>query len=814
MQNLIQDIRFGLRMLLKSPSISIVATIALALGIGANTAIFSVVNAVLLRPLPFPNPDSLVSLFETDRQRGLQRGSHSYPNFFDLRDQNTVFERIAPYYSGSFIMTGRGEPVRLEGAVATADLFPLLGIAPLHGRTFVAEEDKPSTTGRVVILSQQLFQRRFNSDLSILNQTITLDGRPFTVVGVMPATFEFPIQNEPVDLWTTIAGDAAGKTPVTGQRGAHFLRVIARLKPGVTEEQAQSEITAIAARLEQQYPDENTNKSLRLESALAAMVGDVRPALFILLGAVACVLLIACANVANLLLARATSRHKEMAIRSAMGASRMRVIRQLLTESVLLSLVGGAVGLLLAVWWSDLLVALGKEDIPRAVEVRIDWRVLGFTVGVSVLTGLIFGLVPAFQSSKSELVDALKEGGRTTGESARRNPMRSALVVTELAVAMVLLICAGLLIQSLWRLQRVNSGLQPQNVLTFNLGLSEVKYNYARQSQFFADLKSRLESAPGVQSASSIFPLPLGGDRFSISFQIEGRPVSPKDEPSGDFFTTGIGYFRTMGIPILKGRDFDSNDRHGSTPVIIITETFARQYFPNEDPIGKRVHPGVSSIEDEESTMREIVGVVGDVRNRALNTDPRPAYYVPQTQVPFSQMVMVVKTETEPRSLISAATKEVAAMDPDLPLFGVKTMEEYLSASVAAPRFNTTLLSIFAGVALVLTVVGLYGVMSYSVAQRTNEIGIRIALGAQGRDVLMMIVKQGSRLILIGLAIGLFGAFVVTRLVASLLFGVTAKDPFTFAAVAMLLAIVALLACYVPAWRAARVDPMVALRHE
>ncbi len=814
MQNLLQDIRFGLRMLLKSPSISIVATIALALGIGANTAIFSVVNAVLLRPLPFPNPDSLVSVFETDQQRGYNRGSHSYPNFFDLRDQNTVFERVASYYSGDFIMTGSGEPARVQGAVVTADLFPLLGVGPLHGRTFNADEDKPSTSGRVVILSQQLFARRFNSDTNILNKTITLAGRPYTVVGVMPATFEFPIQNDPVDLWTTIAEDAEGKTPVTDQRGAHFLRVIGRLKPGVAEEQAQAEVKAIAARLEQQYPDQNTNKSLRVESALSAMVGDVRPALFILLGAVACVLLIACANVANLLLARATSRHKEMAIRAALGASRMRVIRQLLTESVLLSLAGGAVGLLLAVWWSDLLIALGKEDIPRAVEVAIDRRVLGFTAGVSVLTGLIFGLVPAFHSSKGELVDSLKEGGRGTGEGARRNPVRSMLVVTELAIAVVLLVCAALLIQSLWRLQRVPSGLQPQNVMTFNLALPEIKYNYAKQSQFYIDLKKRLETAPGVQSASAIYPLPLSDERFSISFQIEGRPVPEKDEPSGDFFTTGIDYFRTMGIPILKGRDFDHNDRHGSTPVIIITETFVRQYFPNEDPIGKRIHPGVSSIEGEESTMREIVGVVGDVRNRGLSTDPRPAFYVPHTQIPFSQMVMVVKTDNEPRSVISGATKDVASMDADLPLFGVKTMEEYMSASVAAPRFNTTLLSIFAGVALVLTIVGLYGVMSYSVAQRTNEIGIRLALGAQGRDVLMMIVKQGSKLILIGLAIGLLSAFALTRLVESLLFGVKAKDPLTFAVVAMLLAIVALLACYVPAWRATKVDPMEALRCE
>jgi putative ABC transport system permease protein len=813
MNTLLQDVRFGLRMLLKSPSISIVATIALALGIGANTAIFSVVNAVLLRPLPFPDPDSLVAIFETDNSRGYVRGSHSYPNFFDLRAQNTVFERISTYRSGDFIMTGRGEPARLQSGVVTADLFPLLRVQPMLGRTFVPDEDKPSES-RVVVLSHALFQKRFGSDPAILNQSLNLDGRSFTVIGVMPPGFEFPIQNDPVELWTTIAGDASGSEPVTGQRGAHFLRVIGRLKPGVSEEQAQAELTAIAARLEQQYPNENTRKSLRMESALSALVGDVRPALLILLGAVACVLLIACANVANLLLARAMSRYKEMAIRAAMGASRIRVIRQLLTESLLLSLLGGAVGLLLAVWWSDLLIALGKDDIPRAVEVGIDWRVLTFTLGVSLLTGLVFGLAPAFHSSKTELVESLKEGGRGATEGARRNSVRNVLVVSELAIAVMLLVGAGLLIQSLWRLQKVESGLRPENVLTFNVTLPETKYTYEKQTQFFIDLKSRLESTPGAQSASTIFPLPLSGDRFSISFEIEGRPLPPKDHPSADFFTTGVGYFRAMGIPVVKGRDFDDRDKHGATPVIIITETFARQQFPNEDPIGKRIHPGISSIDGEDSTMREIIGVVGDVRNRGLNTEPRAAYYVPQTQIPFSQMVAVVKTTSEPRSLISAVTNEVAAMDQDIPLFGMKSMEEYLSASVAAPRFNTTLLSIFAVVAFVLTIVGLYGVMSYSVAQRTNEIGIRLALGAQSRDVLWMVVKQGSVLIGLGLAIGLLGAYAATRVIASLLFGVTAKDPVTFAAVALLLGGVALLACYVPAWRATKVDPMEALRCE
>jgi putative ABC transport system permease protein len=814
MNTLLQDIRFGLRMLLKSPSVSIVATIALALGIGATTAIFSVFNAVLLQPLPFPQPDSLVAVFETAPQLGRQRGSHSYPNFFDFRAQNTVFERVSSYHGSDFIMTGRGEPARLQGAVVTADLFPLLGVQPMLGRTFLPDEDKPTETGRVVVLSHSLFQRRFGGDPSIINQPITLDGIRFTVVGVMPPAFEFPVQNDPVELWTTIAGDASGKEPVTAQRGAHFLRVIARLKADVTQEQAQAEMTTIGARLAQQYPDTNTNRSLRIEPALTALVGDVRPTLIILFGAVGCVLLIACANVANLLLARATGRHKEMAIRSALGASRVRVIRQLLTESVLLSLLGGAVGLLLAVWWSDLLVALGKDDIPRAIHVGMDWRVLGFTLGVSLLTGLIFGLAPAFHSSKTELVDSLKEGGRGTSEGARRNRVRNVLVVAELAIAVVLLVGAGLLIQSLWRLQRVNSGLQPENVLTFNVVLPDIKYKTDKQSQFFIDLKQRLQTTPGAVSASWIYPLPLSDDRFVISFEIEGRPMAPKDHPSADFFTTGVGYFKTMGIPMTRGRDFDDRDKHGSTPVVIVTEKFAREFFPNEDAVGKRIRPGIGTFEDEDTPWREIIAVVGDVRNRGLNTEPPAAYYVPQTQVPFSQLVGVIKTSNEPSSLISAVTKEVAAMDQDVPTFAVKTMEEYLSTSVAGPRFSTTLLSIFAAVALVLTVVGLYGVMSYSVAQRTNEIGIRLALGAQSRDVLLMIVKQGGTLILLGLAIGLAGAYLATRVIASLLFGVTAKDPFTFGAVAVLLAIVALLACYIPALRATRVDPMEALRCE
>ncbi|HKB64564.1 MAG TPA: ABC transporter permease [Pyrinomonadaceae bacterium] len=808
-----QDIRYGVRMLLKAPSISIVATIALALGIGANTAIFSVVNAVLLRPLPFSNSERLMNVWETDSTRGYVRGSASYPNFVDWRDQSHSFEHMASYHNNDFILTGRGESARLQGAVVNADLFPLLGASPLIGRGFLPSEDNPGDTGRVVVLSQQLFQQRFNSDPNIVNQSMVLDGKTYTIVGVMPAAFQFPVQNDPVELWTTVAVDREGREPITQERGAHYMNVIARLKPGIPREQAQAEMTAISARLEQQFPDKDLHKSTRLEPTLEALVGDVRPALLILLGAVGFVLLIACANVANLLLARAMTRHKEMAIRSALGASRMRVIRQLLTESVILSLVGGALGLVLAVWWSDLLVALGKQNIPRALQVGLDWRVLGFTLLVSVLTGVVFGLVPAIHSSKTELSESLKEGGRTGSEGARRNRIRGVLVVGELAIAVVLLVGAGLLIQSLWRLRNVSPGFDSQNLLTFVVGIPEVKYPTEKQEPFYRELVRRVESLPGVRSASSIIPLPLNGDAFVISFETEGRPVEKGNQPSADFFAIEEGYFKTLGVSMLKGREFTERDNKTAPPVIIVNQAFAKKFFPGEDPIGKRIKPGISTNSDKPA-MREIVGVVSDVRNRNLSSELRAGYFIPAAQMPFNQMTLIVRTGNDPHSLITAVQNEVHAMDQEVPVFSIKTMDEYISATVATPRFNATLLVIFAAVALVLTIVGLYGVMSYSVAQRTNEIGIRMALGAQTGDVLRLIVSQGFKLVLVGLGLGLLGALCLTWVIGSLLFGVTTKDPLTFAAVAVLLAVVALLACYIPARRATRLDPLHALRYE
>ncbi len=808
-----QDLRYGIRMLLKAPSVSIVATIALALGIGANTAIFSVVNTVLLRPLPFANADQLFNVWETDSVRGSQRGSASYPNFADWRDQSHSFTQMASYHTADFIFTGRGDSTRLQGAVVNADLFPMLQASPIIGRAFRPEEDKPGESGRVVLLSQQLFQKRFGADPNVINQSMVLDGKPYAIVGVMPEAFQFPVQNDPVDLWTTVAVDREGEEPITEERGAHYMNVIARLKPGVAREQAQAEMTAIGSRLEQQYADKNLHKSIRLEPTLEALVGDIRPALFILLGAVGCVLLIACANVANLLLARAMGRQKEMAIRSALGASRIRVIRQLLTESLVLSLTGGLLGLVLAAWWADLLVALGKDNIPRAMQVGLDWHVLTFNLVVSVLTGIIFGLVPALHSSKTDLNESLKEGSRGASEGARRHRVRGILVISELAIAVVLLVVAGLLIQSLWRLRNVSPGFEAQNLLTFAVAIPEVKYKSERQDQFFRELVSRVQAIPGVRSAGAVIPLPLTGDMFRISFEQEGHPVAKGDQPSADFFAVSDDYFKTLGVRMVKGREFNQRDSAKSPGVIIVNEAFAAKYFPNEDPIGKRLKPGISTGETKPD-WREVVGVVADVRNRNLSSELRPGYFLPQSQIPFSQMSLVVRTVNDPHTLVTQVQNEVHAMDPDVPVFSVKTMEEYISATVAAPRFNSTLLGIFAAVALILTIVGLYGVMSYSVAQRTNEIGIRMALGAQTKDVLALIVFQGLKLVWIGLAIGLVGAYASTVLVKSLLFGVTGKDPITFIVVAVILSLVALLACYIPARRATRLDPLQALHYE
>ena len=817
MDTLWQDLRYGLRMMAKNPGFTIVAVLALTLGIGANTAIFSVIDAVILRPLPFASSDRLVAVWSTNTQRGISRNSASYPDFIDWRSQSRSFDGMAAWHDSDFTLTGSGDPAHLYGVVVSPGLFPMLGASPLLGRNFLPEEEDPGKAKiHPVILSHFMWQGRFSSDPNVIGKNITLDGLPFTIVGVMPAGFQYPIQAKNADLWMAIVMDGIttdGSPSYMTMRGSHYLHVTGRLKPGVKLSRAQAEMDTISSSLSRQYADTNKYRGVKLETELDRMVGDVRPALLILFGAVGCVLLIACVNVANLLLARATSRQKEIAIRSSLGAGRMRIVRQLLTESLLLSFLGGALGLILAWWGTDALLALGPANVPRLSGIHLSGRVLGFTALASLATGFFFGLLPALHISRSGLAETLKEGGRGSTEGVLRNRMRSALVVAEVALALVPLIGAGLLIQSFVRLSRVKPGFDAHNVLAVTIGLPDARYDLAHQAAFFEQLLQRTRALPGVRSAGAVEPLPLSSDDIQVSFTIEGRPVAKSEEPSTNYRDVTPGYFQTMHIPLLQGRDFTAQDNSKSPAVIIVNQTFAKTFFPNENPLGKRIQPGMS-VGPGTKVMREIVGVVGDVHHRGLNIEAGPEAYEPESQMPFDGMIMVVRTDNDPRSDIASIREQVRALDKDLPVYDSKLMEEYLSASVAQPRFNTLLLGIFAVVALLLAAVGLYGVMSYSVVQRTHEIGIRMALGAQQKDVMQMVVGQAFRLTLTGTVMGLAGAWAATRLMSSLLFGVSASDPTTFAGVALLLGTVSLLACYVPARRAMQVDPMVALRYE
>jgi putative ABC transport system permease protein len=815
MQNLLQDLRYGARMLLKKPGFTLIAVLTLALGIGANTAIFSVVNAVLLRPLPYEKPASLVALWESNKKRPESRSSIAYPNFFDWRQQNQSFERMASYYTNNMALTGVATPVNLRSAVVSPDLFAVLGVKPQLGRWFVPEEEKPGN--RVAIINHGLWQRQFGGDPNIVGRALTLNGKSFNIVGVMPAGFQFPIEAETIELWVSSSIDGEKSDPKeqaqNEQRGSHFLQGIGRLKPGVTIERAQADLSVIAGKLEQQYPETNTRTGARVISYHGDLVHDYSQALWLILGAVGCVLLIACANVANLLLARATARYKEIAVRAALGANRWRVVRQLLTESLLLSLCGGVLGLLLAWWGAEMLVRLIPEDVPRLAEINIDRRVFGFTLLISMVTGLVFGLVPALQASKIELTEAMKEGARAAGGAGRAR-LRGALVVAEIAIALVVLVGAGLLLQSFRKLQQVDLGYDTNRVLTASVELPDARYPKPEQAElFFRNLLARVKALPGVESASAIVPQPLSGDTFSISFDIEGRNIPKGEQPSSNFRAVGPDYFSVMKIPLLSGRVFNESDTAKSTNVLVINETFAKRHFPNENPLGKHVKPGISL--EGKSQWREIVGVVKDVKHRqSLSRDYEPEYYMPHAQMPLNSMNLVVRTTNDPRGLAQSLRREVQALDKDIPVYRIKTLDQYLGVAVAQPKFNALLLSLFAGLALLLTGIGLYGVMAYSVIQRTQEIGIRIALGAQTGDVLKMVLRHGMRLTAVGLALGLGAAYALTRYMQSLLFGVKATDSLIFTSISLLLILVALLACWIPARRAAKVDPLIALRYE
>jgi putative ABC transport system permease protein len=801
-----QDIKYGIRVLLKNPGVTFVAVLALALGIGANTAIFSVVNAVLLRPLPYDKPEQLMVVLSVNAKRGLTQQSFSFLNFADYRSQNNSFEALTAYTSASAALAEGQSPEQVQGVSATADVFKVLGTKALLGRTFTPEEERPGGAP-VTIISYGLWQRHFGSDPNVVGRQIKLAGRDKTIIGVLPAEFKFQFVNDPPEFWVPMDPD----NEMNKQRGASYIQLLGRLKPGVTAQQAETELKSIAARLEQQYQEDNAGRSVQLVSAHEQMVGELRPTLLVLLGAVAFVLLIACANVANLLLARAAGRGREIAIRTALGAGRLRIIRQLLTESVLLSTLGGSLGLLLAIWGIDLLGSLVPANIPRFGETRLDLPVLAFTLGASLLTGLIFGLAPALSASKLDLNEALKEGGRSASEGRARHRMRSLLIISEVALSLVLLVGAGLLIKSFLHLRSTNPGFNPDRVLTATLSLPSIKYKEDEQIVRFTEQAiARTAQIPGVEAVGTIMPLPFSGNNISISFHVDGQPLpAPGEEPVSGARIISPDYLRAMGIPLIKGRAFTEQDKADAPNVILINETLARKYFPNEDPIGKRLNLGLNDIKGE------IIGVVGDVRSSNLTKEAGPEFYVPYQKVAFGEASLVVRTSSgDPASIAPAMRSAIQELDKDQPLYEVRTMNSLVADSIARQRFSMMLIALFAVLALLLAAVGIFGVMSFLVTQRTHEIGIRMALGAQTFDVLKMIVGQGMTLTLVGIAIGLVAAFALTRVMSGLLYGVSATDPLTFIAVSAVLAAVALLACYIPARRATRVDPMVALRYE
>ena len=807
METLLNDVRYGVRMLVRNPTFTVVSVIALALGIGANAAIFSVVNGVLLSPLPYKEPERLMMIRETKLPQFPEFAVAS-GNFLDWKKQNTVFERLVAFRRSSLNLIGTGDPERLSGLNVTEGFFAMLGAQPQMGRDFLLEEDQPGFNN-VVILSHGLWQRRFGADPKILDQAITLSGQNYTVIGVMPSTFRFGGGDDQIDLWTPMAFTAQDAQ----NHGGHSVAAMGKLRPGIALDQARAEMSTIAGRLAVQYPEANTGWNVKLIPLLEFSVRTIKPALIVLLVAVAFVLLIACANVANLLLARAAGRQKEIVTRTALGAGRWRIIRQLLTESMLLSLAGGVVGLLLAKWGTDLLLTLAPPDLPRMDNVSIDGRALAFTAAITFLTALIFGLAPALQASKPNLNETMKDAARGSTEGGRRNLIRSTLVVLEVASALVLLVGAGLLIKSFWRLQKVDPGFNPDNALTAWVSLPKTKYPEDSQTVlFFQQLIERVNALPGVQAAGAAHVVPMTGDDYVLGFEVDGRPpLPPGASQSTNYYSVSADYFKAMGIPLRRGRVFTERDTEDSPPVAVINETMVQKIFPNEDPIGKRI---TFDNRDKNPEWFEIVGIVGDVKQYGLDQPTTMQTYEPYTQQPPSSMMLVVRSAGDPTNLSAAIRSEVLKLDKEQPTAYIKTLNEYFAISVAQQRFSVVLLGIFAAVALVLAAVGIYGVLSYAVTQRTHEIGIRMALGAGQRDVFRLVVGRGMLLSVIGVVGGLVSAFALTRLMASLLFGVTATDAVTFASVAGVLLAVALLACYIPARRAMKVDPLVALRYE
>jgi putative ABC transport system permease protein len=819
-ENLLKDARYSIRMLRKNPGFTVVAVVALALGIGATSAIFSVVNAVLIRPLQFKEAEHLVRIWGKFEKAGIPKNWISEPELLDLKEQTQSFEDIAAYQSSGVNLTGKADPIRVNSASVNAGLFALLGVQPSLGRAFAEEEDQPGRD-KVVLVSSALWRNRFGSDPELIGKTIGLSGDSYTVIGIMPQGFQFPDED---DLWIPLAID---KTHLDN-RGSHGLEVVARLKPGVTRQQAQADLTNVAAALEQKYPNNYAGGGWGLYSVsmLDELVGSVRPALRILLGAVALVLLIACANVANLLLARATVREKEVAIRAALGAGRRRLIQQLLTESVLLSVIGGLFGLLLAYFGVRLFVVFGPKDIPRLQEIGLDARVVGFSFLVAVATGVVFGFAPALQISKPDLHDSLKEGGR--GSTTGRHRLRNALVVSEVAIALVLLVGAGLIIKSFQHLLQLNLGFRTENILTMRLSIPSTKYKDDPQvGGFYHKLLDKVKTLPGVESVGAISHLPLSGSYSSGTTGVDNADPEVQigrfqgiANIEADRRSVSPEFFTTLGVVLKGGRLFTEADNPDAPPVAIVDESFERRFWPKGSAVGKRFVAQFNAPNDIK--WGEIVGVVAHIRHYGidqvkqygLGQDGREQIYFPYLQQPSNRMYLAIKTAADPIGLTNAVRAEVLSLDPEQPIYQVKTMDQLVTTSLAQRQLNMVLFASFSGIALVLAAVGIYGVMSYSVTQRTHEIGIRMALGARQRNVLGLVVRQGMTLALVGVGVGLGAAIALTRLMSSLLFGVSATDPLTFASISVILTGVALAACFVPARRATRVDPMIALRYE
>ncbi len=808
MQPLLQDLRYGARMLLKNPGFTAVAVITLALGIGANTAIFSVVNAVLLRPLPFKDPERLVWVWGTVPRLG--QANHSPVEFLAYQAQQTSFTEMAAYRNMPFTVTGGAEPEFVQGMIVSPNYFSLLGVPASRGRVFQPEDARPGAP-RMAVVSYDLWQERYGGDPNLIGRSFTINGESATVIGVMPPSFQ---TNLSVKLWLSPRQAAPDyqmnyRGDTLAMRENHYLRVMGRLKPGATIEQAQAELNAVAARLEREYPDQ-AGHGARIVPLQELTVSDVRQTLLTLFGAVGMVLLIACANMTNLLLARATSRYREIAIRAAVGASRFSLIRQLLTESVLLSLAGGLAGWLLASWGVELLLSMSPDGALRLHEAKLDTTVLFFTLSMSVAAGLIFGLAPALASSKTDLVSALKEGSRGASSGAGRNRLRQSLVVAEVALALVVLIGAGLLVGSFARLLAVKPGFDPNNLMTTWVSLTSERYGtVTANTRFIKELTASLEAILGVQGVAISNDFPIQGTDTSDYPEIEGRGAAPEDRTLVGHHVINPRYFEAMGVRFVKGRAFTERDDANAPPVVIINEAMASRVWPNEEALGKRIRFGGPGM-----PWNEVVGVVANIKHDGLHLADSPHCYSPHLQQPWPFLAIAVRSQTDQAAALASIRQAVRKIDPNLPLVQPLAMEDRMERVLATRRLTLALFSLFAVVALALAAIGLYGVMSYGVAQRTQELGLRMALGATSRDTLKLIVGQGMKLVALGGALGVVAALAVSRLIAHLLFGVSATDPLTFAVIALLLAFVALLACYIPARRAAKVDPIVALRCE